>query len=184
MIHRIDAKTLTTFTQAIFEAGRVSPAKARLVAESLVASNLRGVDSHGVQLLLNYLEQIEAGDLDPATDGHVISENGACLLWDVENGLGQVAATACCEHGIRIAGSQGMSMVIARHSNHFGAAAYWAQKYANQGLIGIVMCNASSLVPPWQGREPRYGTNPICMAVPGGRRLLDMATTSGAANKT
>jgi LDH2 family malate/lactate/ureidoglycolate dehydrogenase len=183
MIHRIQAQALTTFTQAIFEAAQVSPAKARLVAESLVASNLRGVDSHGVQLLLNYLEQIEAGDLNPHADGHVISENGACLNYDAENGLGQVAATACCEHGVRIAHAQGMSMVIARNSNHFGAAAYWAQKYSSEGLIGIVMCNASSLVPPWQGREPRYGTNPICMAVPGGRWLLDMATTTVAANK-
>ncbi|MEO7653523.1 MAG: Ldh family oxidoreductase, partial [Bryobacteraceae bacterium] len=55
-----------------------------------------------------------------------------------------------------------------------------------QGLIGIVMCNASPMVPPWQGREPRVGTNPICVSVPGGREqpwLLDMATTTVAAGK-
>src|SRR5678815_2276110 len=74
-------------------------------------------------------------------------------------------------------------MVVARESSHFGAAAYGAQKYSREGLIGIVMCNASGLVPPWQGREPRYGTNPICMSVPGGRWLLDMATTTVAAGK-
>jgi LDH2 family malate/lactate/ureidoglycolate dehydrogenase len=72
---------------------------------------------------------------------------------------------------------------VARESNHFGAAAHWAQMYADEGLIGIVMCNASALVPPWQGRQPRVGTNPICMAVPGGRWLLDMATTTVAAGK-
>ena len=49
-----------------------------------------------------------------------------------------------------------------------------------------MLCNASPLVPPWQGREGRLGTNPICMAVPGGEEpawLLDMATTTVAANK-
>ena len=74
-------------------------------------------------------------------------------------------------------------MVVARESNHFGAAAFWAQKYAREGLIGIVMCNASPMVPPWQGKQPRFGTNPICVAVPGGRWLLDMATTTVAAGK-
>jgi LDH2 family malate/lactate/ureidoglycolate dehydrogenase len=49
-----------------------------------------------------------------------------------------------------------------------------------------VFCNASPIVAPWQGREGRFGTNPICMAVPVGKRdpwMLDMATTTVAANK-
>jgi LDH2 family malate/lactate/ureidoglycolate dehydrogenase len=50
------------------------------------------------------------------------------------------------------------------------------------GLIGIVSCNASPIVPPWQGKEGRIGTNPICMSVPG-PWLLDMATTTVAAGK-
>jgi len=148
-----------------------------------VAANLRGVDSHGVQLLPWYIESIEAGDMNPAAEGQVISETGACLLYDGQNGIGQGVAEACCEHGVRIARAPGLSMVVARESNHFGAAAYWAQQYSRAGLIGIVMCNASPMVPPWQGREPRVGTNPICMSVPGRRWLLDMATTTVAAGK-
>ena len=174
---------MSNFAEAILKAVTVSERKARLVADSLVAANLRGVDSHGVQLLPYYVEQIEAGDLNPAADGHTISETGSCLLYNAENGIGQAVAETCCDHGIRIAREHGMSMVVARESNHFGAAAYWAQKYSREGLIGIVMCNASPLVPPWQGREPRLGTNPICMSVPGGGWLLDMATTTVAAGK-
>ena len=51
-------------------------------------------------------------------------------------------------------------------------------------MIGIVLCNATPLVAPWQGKEPRLGTNPICMALPGGNVwLLDMATTTVAMNR-
>jgi LDH2 family malate/lactate/ureidoglycolate dehydrogenase len=46
----------------------------------------------------------------------------------------------------------------------------------------MVMCNASPLVAPWQGKQPRLGTNPICMSVPG-PWLLDMATTTVAMNR-
>ena len=75
-----------------------------------------------------------------------------------------------------------MALVTARESNHFGACAWWAQKMREAGQIGIVMCNASPIVPPWQAKEGRFGTNPICMAVPG-PWLLDMATTTVAAGK-
>src|SRR5260370_18408512 len=39
------------------------------------------------------------------------------------------------------------------------------------------------MVRPWEVRERRLGTNAICMAVPGGRWLLDMATTTVALGK-
>jgi len=179
----IQADTLCGFAESILRAMDVPESKARLVATSLVEANLRGVDSHGIQLLPYYVEQLESGDMSKIADGHVISEMGSCLLYDAENGIGQGIAEVCCAHGVRIAKEHGMSMVVARESNHFGAAAFWAQKYSREGLIGIVMCNASPMVPPWQGRQPRFGTNPICMSIPGGRWLLDMATTTVAAGK-
>jgi LDH2 family malate/lactate/ureidoglycolate dehydrogenase len=177
---------LTQFALELLDAIGVPHAKSQLVAESLVAANLRGVDSHGLQLLPYYMEQIEWGDMDAKADGRVISENGSCLHYDGQNGIGQAIADTCCAHAMRIASAAGMGLVVARESNHFGAAAFWAQKMAAAGHIGIVMCNASALVPPWQGKEPRLGTNPICMAVPGGEEkpwLLDMATTTVAAGK-
>jgi LDH2 family malate/lactate/ureidoglycolate dehydrogenase len=182
----IPAGELRAFAASLLDALGVPQAKSQLVAESLVAANLRGVDSHGLQLLPYYIEQIEWGDMDAKTDGSVISETGSCLHYDGQNGIGQAIAQTCTGHAIRLAAAHGMGMVVARESNHFGAAAFWAQKVAAEGQIGIVMCNASALVPPWQGKEARLGTNPICMAVPGGEEkpwLLDMATTTVAAGK-
>src|SRR5260370_33050214 len=179
----IPAEALSSFGEAILKPVNVPESTARLVATSLVAANLRGVDSDGMQLLPYYIEQLEACAMSKTAAGHIISELGSCLLYDEENGIGQAVAEACCAQGVRIAREQGMSMVVARESNHFGAAAFWAQKYSSQGLIGIVMCNASPMVPPWQGKKPRFGTNPICMSIPGGRWLLDMATTTVAAGK-
>src|SRR6266550_3137909 len=141
----IRSEELTNLAESILRAVPVPDHKARLVAASLVAANLRGVDSHGVQLLPAYVEQLEAGDMSKTADGRVVSEIGPILVYDGENGIGQPIAETCTEHG--------MSMVVARESNHFGAAAFWAQKYASEGLIGIVVCNASPMVPPWQGRE-------------------------------
>jgi LDH2 family malate/lactate/ureidoglycolate dehydrogenase len=182
----VPASDLTRFAAQLLDAIGVPHGKSQLVAESLIAANLRGVDSHGLQLLPYYIEQIEWGDMDAKTDGRVLSESGVCLHYDGQNGIGQAIADICCTHAVRLAAASGMAIVVARESNHFGAAAFWAQRMATAGQIGIVMCNASALVPPWQGKEPRLGTNPICVAVPGGEQkpwLLDMATTTVAAGK-
>lgn len=175
---------LEAFAQRILESVGVAAPKAKLVAHSLVQSNLRGVDSHGVQLLPFYVEQMEYPNIDVAAQGHVVSEAGGCLVYDGENGIGQVIAEQCCEHAIRLGKTNGIAMVVARESNHFGAAAFWAQRLSRAGLVGVVMCNASPLVAPWQGKDKRLGTNPICVSVPGPQTwLLDMATTTVAAGK-
>ncbi len=179
---RILASELEHFAAEVLVRAGVPRQAAELAGSSLVAANLRGVDSHGARLLPLYVEQLQAGDMDPVATGRILSENRACLLFDAENGIGQVAAAQCCDHAVRLSRAFGLGLAIARNSNHFGAAAYWGTRMAEQGQVGIVLCNASRLVAPWQGREPRMGTNPICIAVPG-PWLLDMSTTTVAANR-
>ncbi len=54
----IRAEALSSFAESILAALNVPERKARLVASSLVEANLRGVDSHGIQLLPYYVEQM------------------------------------------------------------------------------------------------------------------------------
>lgn len=180
----INAGALRRFCQDILEAARVPEQHAGIVADCLVAANLRGVDSHGVQLLGLYVEALQLGNVDLHATGRIASESGACAVYDGQNGLGQVVSERCCEIVARLAREHGAGIVPVRDSNHFGAAAFWAQRIAAGGMIGLAMCNATPLVAPWQGKEPRLGTNPICMALPGDNIwLLDMATTTVALNR-
>lgn len=172
------------FAERLAMAAGVPEDLAQLIAESLIAASLRGVDSHGLQQLPFYLDQLAFHRMDAQARGHVISESGACLLFDGENGIGQGAAAVCSDHAVRLAHAHGISIVAGRESNHYGAAAFWTERISRAGCIGISMCNAGARVAPWQGREPRLGTNPISMCVPGPRTwLLDMATTTVAFGK-
>jgi LDH2 family malate/lactate/ureidoglycolate dehydrogenase len=179
---RVFSDELERFVREVLAAAGAPADAAELTSIALVAANLRGVDSHGVRLLPVYVEQLRSGDMNARAKGRIVSENQACLVFDAENGIGQVAAAQCCDHAVRLSRAFGLGFVVARNSNHFGAAAYWGARMADQGQVGIVLCNASRLVAPWQGREPRMGTNPICIAVPG-PWLLDMSTTAVAANR-
>lgn len=185
----LPAPALRDLGTRLLAAAGVPPANAEFVATTLVAANLRGIDSHGIHLLSYYLKHLAAGTLNPVREGVVISENGGCLSYDGQNGLGQIAAGHCVRHAVRLAREHGISIVTARETNHFGACFWWARSIARNGMIGLVFCNSSNLVAPWQGRQPRFGTNPVCAAVPAaaGERdepwLLDMATTTVAANR-
>jgi LDH2 family malate/lactate/ureidoglycolate dehydrogenase len=177
---------LREIARRILVAAGASENGAALAADAMVAANLRGVDSHGVQLLSSYVKQIESGGIDGRAEGRVASESGATMVYDGANAMGHVVSDACCTHAARLARSHGLGMVVARNSNHFGAAAYWARKISEERMIGIVMCNSSPRVPPWQGKEGRFGTNPLCVSLPvepPDSWLLDMATTTVAANK-
>ncbi|MGC8793732.1 MAG: Ldh family oxidoreductase, partial [Bryobacteraceae bacterium] len=105
----VRAEDLKTLMEQILVAAGVPHEKAVLVADPLVASSLRGVDSHGVQLLPHYVGQIERGDVNPHAEGHVVSESGACLVYDAEHGLAQVTAPICCRHAVRLAAEHGLS---------------------------------------------------------------------------
>src|SRR5580658_9062434 len=115
----LSSEILTRFAYELLIAAKVPRPKAELVAKSLVAANLRGVDSHGLQLLPFYIELILMGNIDISTDGCVVSENGACLVHDGQNGIGQWISQICCDHAIRLARAHGISLVVSRESNHF-----------------------------------------------------------------
>src|SRR2546423_15660011 len=103
----LSANELTEYCERILEAAGVPRNKAEITAACLVASNLRGVDSHGIQLLPFYIDQLLAGEVDAHADGQVLSESGSCLHFDGQNALGQWVAETCCAHAVRIARANG-----------------------------------------------------------------------------
>ena len=184
LVFTFSSGELSEFAYRLLSKAGTPDGIARLVAESLVASNLRGVDSHGLQLLPYYIGHIEAGNIRPRETGRALNESGACLLYDGERAFGQAAAAICCDHAVRLAAGHGAAIVVERDSNHYGAAGFWSRRIAAAGMIGLTMCNASPTVAPWQGKDPRFGTNPLSACLPGERLwLLDMATTAVALGK-
>jgi LDH2 family malate/lactate/ureidoglycolate dehydrogenase len=67
---------------------------------------------------------------------------------------------------------------------HFGAAALWAMRSTDRGLIGIAATNTPGVLAPFGGVEARLGNNPLAIAapMPPGRPpfVLDMAQSAVA----
>jgi L-2-hydroxycarboxylate dehydrogenase (NAD+) len=151
------------------------------VAEILVASDRRGIASHGTARLPNYGALVDAGVMDPTA--RPIRDGGRTALarFNARNGWGHHACRVATDYAIETAHTLGAATVVVRHSNHFGIAGWYALRVADAGMIGVVLSNTSPLVAPTRARVALIGTNPIAIAAPAGRFgsfCLDMATST------
>ena len=172
---------LRDWTATLIEAIGTPPDIAADVAEILVASDRRGIASHGTARLPNYVALVEAGVLDPA--GRPARDGGrpALARFDATNGWGHHAGRVAVDWAIEAVVTQGTATAVVRNSNHFGIAGWYALRAASRGFIGIALSNTSPLVAPTRSRVPLIGTNPIAIAAPAGRFgtfCLDMATST------
>jgi len=186
---RINHEKLTRFVQAAFEKLGVAAGDAQIAAEALVAADLRGVDTHGVIRFSPhawYVKWLSEGSMTAKPNIRVTSETPSTALLDGDRGMGMVIGHRAMELAIDKAQSCGIGMVGVRNSRHYGMSAQYAMQALAHDMIGIAMTNAGRQVVPTFGREARFGTNPMCFAVPADKELpfvLDMATTTAAAGK-
>ena len=151
------------------------------VAEVLVASDRRGIASHGTARLPNYVALIEAGVMDPAGRPVIDAGRPALQRFDARNGWGHHAGRVAVDAAIAAARDLGTGTSVVHNSNHYGIAGWYALRASRQGMIGISLSNTSPLVAPTRSRQPMLGTNPIAIAAPAGRFgafCLDMATST------
>lgn len=178
---------LTAFCVQVLRKLEVPRAEAEITAGSLVTANLRGVDTHGVLRLPLYAARLKRGAMSPSvTTLTTERETIATALLEGHNGIGQVVACRAMEIAIRKAREAGVSYVAVKHSNHFGAAAYYPMMALEHDMIGVAFTNASPRLAPTGGAVKLLGNNPFCVAVPAGKRLpvvLDMANSVVAAGK-
>lgn len=164
------------------------PDIARQVADNLVDASLKGHDSHGVTLLPRYISAILAGDLQPSAQLRLIRDAGPLLSFHGGYGFGQVLGRQAMAAGIERAQQYGVALVSLADSHHLGRIGAWAEQVAAEGMVSIHFANvaAPSAVLPFEGRNPRLGTNPFCVGVPVNGQapvILDFATSAIAGNK-
>ena len=177
---------LFNFTNQIFQQIGCSAEQAELAAKVLISADLRGIDSHGVARLSGYVRLWEAKRVNAKPEIKIIHETPSTAVIDGDSGLGLVVAPFAMQVAIDKAKNVGTGWVSVQNSNHFGIAGYHAMMALQHDMIGIAMTNASPLVAPTFSTERLLGTNPICVAIPGGEEpafVADLATTTAANGK-
>jgi len=183
---RVPAAALRAHATALLAALGVPPEQADAVAETLVEADLRGVDSHGVNLVRLYFTRIRAGQLEARTQLRVLRDEGPFLHVDGGLGLGQIAGIFAIDRAVEKAKQHGLGVATVRESSHLGALGYYTLRAARTGAIALAFQNGPAFVPPHGGLTGIFSTNPFSYAIPAREEppvVYDVATTTVAGNR-
>jgi LDH2 family malate/lactate/ureidoglycolate dehydrogenase len=176
----VKADRLAAVTSAILASTGVPEADARLVADSLVDADLRGIHSHGVSRLGIYIERLRMGGNRPSGEPELLSDAPSLALLDANDLLAHVASARAVQLATQKAKLTGCATVCVRGASHFGAAGYWARLIAEQGMLGMASTNTTPVMAAWGGSTTAIGSNPLAMAFPSSGDapvVVDMATS-------
>lgn len=184
--HHVSASDATTFVQSVLEGNGVSKEHSAIVAKCLVAADLRGVDTHGINRIPSYMARIRQGVLDAKAQPTLTETTPVIAQVDAHNSFGFVAAHMGMQKACEMARVYGIGMVSVKHSNHFGMSAWLVQQALDEGMMSLVFTNSSPALPVWGGKEKLMGVSPLACGAPGGEKppfILDMAPSVAARGK-
>ncbi len=182
----VNDKKLTELITKIFLGSGLSQDDASIIAGALVDANLTGRASHGVLRTKAYVERIQKGGANTTPKIRVLSETSTTALIDGDHALGMLIAHKASLIARKKAAECGVSCIVAKNSNHYGAAAAWTDLMAQDDMIAFCCSNTAPLMAPPGGRDVVLGTNPLCVTVPTasyGNVCLDIATSMVAQGK-
>jgi 3-dehydro-L-gulonate 2-dehydrogenase len=156
-----------------------SEERAALCAQIFADNSRDGVYSHGVNRFPVFVNYVKQGLIDIAAEPKLVVQNGSIEKWDGQLGPGMYNATLAMGRAISIAKANGIGCVVLKNTNHWMRGGTYGWQAADAGCIGICSSNTIANMPPWGGKEPRLGNNPLVFAVPRteGHLVLDMAMT-------
>ncbi len=185
----IQADRLKNIAARLLVGSGASAEEAETVSRHSVGANLAGHDSHGIIQIPTYIDRVKRGHIVPGAEFEVLRDTPTTTVVDGHWGFGYVVSERLMKMTIDKAKRSGVAAATVFRQSHVGRVADYPIMAAQAGMIGMMTADSgrsSKSVVPFGGREPRLGTNPICIAMPSnleGTMFIDMATSAVAAGK-
>jgi LDH2 family malate/lactate/ureidoglycolate dehydrogenase len=156
-------------------------------ADVLIASDIRGVGSHGLPRLKMYERDIGDGLINIKPNVRITNETASTAAFDCDYGCGITVAPLVMEKAIEMAKNTGIGVAAAKNGNHFGIAGYYSLMAVKEGLIGYSASGSVQLIAPTGGSEQLLGNGPHSWSFPSGKKspgiMYDMACSTVAGGK-
>lgn len=186
----VAADLLRDLVHEIIRLGGSESDECKIVSDHLVGANLAGHDSHGVGILPTYIINLHKKLLLPNTSVKNIADDGSFLQFDGGKGYGQRVAAEAMGFALERCKKTGVVVMTLKNSHHIGRVGTYGRMATEAGFISLHFVNVTdhfTIVAPHRGSDSRFGTNPVCIAVPTKDQskpiILDMATSKVAMGK-
>ena len=180
---RVPVEDLRHLVCAIYEAVPLPRDHARLIADLLVDTELRGVVSHGVLQVQRYVRSFQDGRANPGPAIRVLHEGPATAALNGDGGLGMIVATRAMQMAIAKAKELGVGAVTTVYHDHLGSSGKYVRMALKEDLVGISLSGRNA-APSYNRadsiRGSIQGSPPLAFGMPSGpgrpNFLLDYAS--------
>ena len=154
-----------------------SDRKAELCARIFAENSRDGVYSHGLNRFPVFVQLVREGYVDCQAEPELVGKIGSIECWDGHLAPGMYTATLAMEKAISLSKEHGLGCVSVKNTNHWMRGGTYGRLAAAEHCVGICVTNTIANMPPWGGKVPRLGNNPLVIAIPykGEPLVLDMA---------
>jgi LDH2 family malate/lactate/ureidoglycolate dehydrogenase len=170
---------LRELVRGIFQKHGMSEPHAALTAEVLVWADLRGMGSHGVMRVPQYVRFIGKGDLNARPSIKLVDRGAAAVVLDADRAAGPIAMMEGMRAAQEKARGAGVGLCLVKQTTHTAALGYYTQSAARDGFAAIALGTSSPLMAYHGARAAGVSTAPLSIAVPGEDEpyALDMASS-------
>ena len=183
---RITREAATELLVEIFKARDLPPDEALLVAEGLVWADLRGIESHGLFRIPQYMLRIDKGVVNPRPQMTIIKETAAAVVIDGDHSHGQIALNFAIKKALEKAKQVSIGWVVVGDTTHTGAVGMYTRQVAGEGMAALYMGASQPNMAFYGTKAGGVSTSPIAMAVPrahGKVLSLDLSTAIAGVGK-
>ncbi len=176
-----DAQALSELARTALKRAGANDRMAQATARHLVSAEAQGPPTHGMSRVPFYCGMLRRGRADGAAEPRIVAERPAACLIDNRDGLPYVSAQMAVDEAMARARKHGIGYCGITNSAHVGVLGIHLLPVADAGLVGFAFTNSPAAIPPWGGRKPLFGTNPVAAVFPRGKGdpiVIDLALTT------
>lgn len=165
---------------ALARAG-ANPKMAEATARHLVAAEEQGLPTHGMSRVPFYCGMLRRGRAIGAAEPRMAVDRAAACLIDNQDGLPYVSARWAVDEVMHRARRNVIGFAGITNSAHVGVLGIHLAPVAEAGLVGLAFTNSPAAIPPWGGKKPLFGTNPVAAVFPRAKEkplVIDLALTT------
>ena len=174
---RVMPDELRGLAVALFRKAGVPEVDAELIVDLLVATDLRGVFSHGTLQTSRYVRQFLQGELNPRPSLQILEETETTVTIDGDGGLGHIACHRATSLAVEKAKAYGLGAAVTRNHGHFGSAGKYSRMALDADCVGFAVSACLRHPTPDQPVTSAAGSSPMSFAIPAGAEpplVLDM----------
>ena len=161
---RLTVSEAQTLSEAVLMRAGYDAEEARMIADHVIDAALCGYEYSGLPKILNVIEHRQLRE--PRHRMRVLRETPNSVLYDGGNNNGMVTMCRAADIAIAKAREQGMAVVGINNSWMSGRSAFYVERVARAGMVGIHSVSSRAHVAAPGSKGPVNGTNPIAFGFP------------------